>query len=183
DKRVVIITEIGDGIAFVLLARVLPLAFLHVILRVRESGNDFVSLTYGIPSAMIEVQMGVDDDVDIFGRNTRGAEIIQQFSGLTIEVDQAAGQFIPEAGLNQDSLIAGGHQHGIDASREQVLLVGFFFPFPHDLGDHAKENSAIQVIGTVRDGGEFEIAEREAVHGSVHGWTTFNSCSNWSSIM
>ena len=66
---------------------------------------------YGIPSTMVEVQMGVDDDVDIFGRNTRGAEIIQQFSRLTIDFDQAVGQFIPEAGLNQDSLIAGAHQH------------------------------------------------------------------------
>ena len=75
NQRIVVVADVADGIALVLLASMLPLPFLHVILGVRESCDNLVSLSHRVPSTMVEMQMGVDDDVDILGRNTCSSEI------------------------------------------------------------------------------------------------------------
>ncbi len=64
------------------MARVLPLAFLHVIFRFREGGDDLAGLAADrIPSAVVEVQVGVDDDIDVFGRNAGGGRLSSNLAG------------------------------------------------------------------------------------------------------
>jgi hypothetical protein len=48
---------------------VLKFAALHDVARVRKNGDGFSVHDARIPAAMVEVQVGVDNDVDFLGRN------------------------------------------------------------------------------------------------------------------
>ena len=56
---------------------------------------------------MIEMQVRVDDDVDVFGRDAGSGEIRQQLRGLAVELDHAFGELVAHAGLDQHGLLAG----------------------------------------------------------------------------
>src|SRR5579863_7593633 len=64
DQGIVARGHITYGITLVFVS-VVPFAFLDVVLGFRKCGGDFVSLANGVPSAVVEVQVGVDDDVDV----------------------------------------------------------------------------------------------------------------------
>ena len=60
--------EITGAVAFVRVQRVLVFAFLHEILRVRESWHRFVFLDARVSAAMVKVQVRVDDNIDVLRR-------------------------------------------------------------------------------------------------------------------
>ncbi len=72
-----IIWEIAGAIAFGWRAGVLKFLALHKVSRVwkRRHGNTVHDAR--VPSAMIEMQMGIDDDVDLFGLDPCCREAIQ----------------------------------------------------------------------------------------------------------
>ena len=88
DQRIVILRDVADPVALIFVG-VFPLAFLHVVLCLGESGGNLVALADGVPSAMIEVQMAVDDNVDIVRRDARLGELVEQFSGLAVDLDHS----------------------------------------------------------------------------------------------
>ena len=55
------------------------LAALIVVAGAREGGNDgAIGAAHGVPAAVIEVQMSVDDDIEIIGSKAGGIEIGEQ---------------------------------------------------------------------------------------------------------
>ena len=141
-----------------------PLPLLRVILCVWKGCYELFSATDCVPAAMVEMQVRVDDDVDVFGRNSCGVQIVEQFSGLLVDLHHLFGQFVADAGLNQNVFIcrcaraanSGPRQGGSSRQRD---LFG-----PQGLWDHSKEGSAIEEVGSVGDDGEFEVAESCAMH-------------------
>jgi len=71
DQRIVVVADVADAIALVLLLRVLPFAALHVVLRSRESCHSLAVLEDGVPTRMIEMQVRVDDDIDFVESDLR----------------------------------------------------------------------------------------------------------------
>ena len=146
---------------------VLPFPFLHVILRFRERGDHLIALPDGVPAAMIEVQVSVDDDVDVFRRNARRAELLQQLCRLAVDLDHSFREFVAHAGFDQHGLRPGAHHDRVQSQGHQVVGVRFYLALPQAFGDDAEHASAIEVVNPVGDGGQFEIAQGDALHANV----------------
>ena len=58
------------------LVRVLPLAFLGVVPGFREGRFDFAAIANRVPAAVIKMQMGINDDIDLVRGDARGMQII-----------------------------------------------------------------------------------------------------------
>ncbi len=142
----------------------LPLAVGGIVFGFRKRRHDLVALERRVPAAVIEVQVGVDHDVNVFRRNAGGGQIVQQLCRLAENLNQSFRQLVADPGFDQDRLLASADHDGIQSHRNVVVLVGLYFLAPHDLGDDAEECSAVEPINAVGDGHEFEVAKRQAVH-------------------
>ena len=71
NQRIVIRTHIADRVALQLQPPMLPLLPLRVILRLGKCRDYLITAPNRIPSAVIKMQMCVDDNVDILGRNSQ----------------------------------------------------------------------------------------------------------------
>src|SRR6266851_433781 len=169
DQRIVVVSHVTDRVALVFMG-VLPFAFLDVVLCFWKGGYGFTGAEHGVPSAVVEVQVGIDDDIDVAGRNADGTEVVEKLGGLAVELRHLFGEFVADSGFDED----GGataffvpDEDGVQAGRYAVALVSSDFFRPHNFGDDAEEGSAIEVVDAVREGGEFEIAEGYALHGNL----------------
>ena len=142
----------------------LPLFLLDVILRVRKGRDHLIAAPHRIPAAVIKMQVGVDDDVDIFRRDPGGVQVVEQFGRLFVDMHHLFGQFVADASFDEDVFLAGAHEQRIQSRFEPVLLVGRDLLRPHGLRNDAEEGSAVEEVGSVGDDGEFEIAESCAMH-------------------
>src|ERR1700720_437368 len=142
----------------------LPLLLLHVIFRVREGCNNPIAAPHGIPAAVVEMQVRIDDDVDIFRRDSGGVQVVEQLGRLFEDLDQALRQFVAYASFDQNVLLAGAHEQRIQSRVEPVLLVGRNLLRPQGLGDDTKKGSAVEEVSSIGDNSKFEIAESCAVH-------------------
>src|SRR5579863_5661721 len=77
DQRIIVVLHVADGVALTGVAGVLPFALLHVILRLGKRGHSLPALPDRVPSTVIEVQVRVDDNVDVFGRNADGGQVVE----------------------------------------------------------------------------------------------------------
>ncbi len=79
DEGIVVIGDVADGIALELEMAVGDFTAMGEVAGVGESGGDAAVRSAGrVPTAMVEVKMGINDDVDFFGadaarRRRRGA--------------------------------------------------------------------------------------------------------------
>ena len=116
-------------------------------------------------SAMIEVQMAVDDDIDIFRRDARCGELVEQLRGLAVDLDHAFGKLVAYAGFDQHGLRSGANYDRIQSQRDEIVALGLYLAFPQASGNDAEHAAAIKVVGPVREGGKFEIAQGHTLHG------------------
>src|SRR5450631_849782 len=82
-QRIVVLDEVAHAISLVFM-RMSPLPLLHVVGRLGKSGRHAAAAAHRVPAAMVEVQMSVDDDVDVFGSDTSRGEILQQLGWLAV---------------------------------------------------------------------------------------------------
>ena len=75
---------------------------LGIVLCVGECRNDFVALADGVPAAVVEVEMGIDDDVDLFGINFRSGEILEQLGLVAVNFLLLFIELIADAGFDED---------------------------------------------------------------------------------
>ena len=129
DKRIVVVGEIADTIAFVLLVRVGQLAALIVIAGAREGGNDgAIGAAYGVPAAVVEVKMSVDDDIEIIGSKAGGIEIGKQALFVVVDAAGLLGQFVAGSGVDEDGVIRGADGQRVHGDMEAILAsAGSFF--------------------------------------------------------
>jgi hypothetical protein len=109
---------------------------------------------------MIEVQVTVDDNMNVFRRDAGGAEILQQLGRHAVALSYPLRQFVPDPSFNQDGVPAGAHHYGIQPDAHAILFIGSYFLPPQDLGNSTEQGSAVNVVAAVRDGNEFEIAHQ-----------------------
>jgi len=76
DQRIVIRADVADGVTLQLQSPVLPLALGSVIRRFGKRRDDLIALPDRVPAAMVEVQMRVNDDVDVFWSDARCRELV-----------------------------------------------------------------------------------------------------------
>ena len=137
----------------------------------KRRDNLAVLVANGVPSAVVEVQVRVDDDVDILGRHASRGEIVEQLGRLSVELDHSVGEFVAHACLDQDRLFAAArrvhsNQQRVQAGDDAVLLIGRHSARPHDLGNDAEERAAVEYIGSIGKSCEFEVAEIHSLHES-----------------
>ena len=166
DQGIVILRDVADPVALVFVG-VLPLAFLHVVLRPGERAGNLVALADGVPSAMIEVEMAIDDDVYVVRRYARRGQLVEQLSGLAVDLDHSFGQLVARAGFNQHGLRAGADDDGVQAQGNEIVALRLDLSFPETSGDNTEHASAIEVVDPVRDSGQLKIAEVDALHGNL----------------
>ena len=79
DERIVVVSEIADAVAFVLQVGVGQFAALVVVAGARKGGDQgAIGAADGVPAAVVEVKMSVDDNVEIVGSKAGGGEIGEQ---------------------------------------------------------------------------------------------------------
>src|SRR5262249_43375194 len=95
NQGIVVLADVADAVACKLPACMLPLPFLHEILCSRKRRHNSFGVEHGVPTAMVEVQVCVDDDVDVVRSNPSSVHVIQQFRRLYIKFGHALGEFVP----------------------------------------------------------------------------------------
>jgi hypothetical protein len=65
---------------------VFPLAALHVVLRARKGRNGASIPVIRIPAAVIEVEMRVDDDIDLVGRDFGLFELVRHLGAVAVDL-------------------------------------------------------------------------------------------------
>ena len=120
--------------------------------------------TARVPAAMVEVQMGVDDDIDFLGPNAIARLADRGGAGAFEGVDVAAlgVPFIARAGLDEDPLPCRANQQQFMARRMR-LRSSAGRRAPTGLGDDAEHGAAVEAERAVGRGGEFEVAEFHAL--------------------
>ena len=113
-----------------LFAGVSPLAFLHVIFGAREGRHRLAIFVIGVPAAVVEVQVSVDDDVDLVGRNAGLLDALQQLRLVLVDGLALFAELVADAGLDQDVLLAGANQQRIKA-HGMVLRSSGWMRFSH----------------------------------------------------
>ena len=88
---------------------VVPLAFLNVIFCFRKRSNHRVALANRVPTAMIEMQVGVENDVNVFWGDAHRAQVLQQFRRLAVYFDHRFRKFVADSGLDQYRLRSSPH--------------------------------------------------------------------------
>ena len=66
---------------------------------------------YGVPSAMVEMEMRVDDDIDVFRLRPGFAEAVQQLFRRLPDSSLLFLQLVADAGFDQHVELSGAHQH------------------------------------------------------------------------
>jgi len=127
----------------------LPFLPLCVVLRFRKRRHESIAAPNRVPSAVIEMEMGVDDDVDVFRGDSGGVEVLEQLGRLLVDLRHLLRQFVADAGFDQDVLVAGAHEQRIQSCIDAVLRIGHDFLRPHCLRNHAEESSAIEEVGSI----------------------------------
>src|SRR5450755_5116398 len=87
DQRIVVLRDVTDGVPFAWMSRIFPLAFRRVVFGTRKRRHELaIRVTDGIPSAMIKMQVRIDDNVDVLRSNSGRREIIEQPRRLPVKL-------------------------------------------------------------------------------------------------
>src|SRR5437660_9477752 len=102
DQSIIILGNKADGIALARMLGILPLAPGRVILGPGKGRYNLpVLIPHRVPSAMIEMQMGINHDVDILGHDPARGEIVEQLRRLTVELPHPLRKLVAHPGLDQ----------------------------------------------------------------------------------
>ncbi len=153
--------EIAGAVALGGILGVLEFGALDVIARVRKCGHKFAIDDSRVPSAMIEMQVRVDDDIDFLGPDATGGELIRQARRAFEGVDVAAlgVPFIACAGFDQDPLPCRANQQRIHRAGECDCDRRRATALPHGFRNDAEHRAAIEAERAVGENVKFEVAE------------------------
>ena len=111
NQWIVIVAEIAHAIALQLQLSVPPFAFGCVVFCLGEGGNGVPVAIYSVPAAMVEMEMRVDDDVNVFRSRTSFAEAVQQLFRRLPDSFLLFLQLVADAGFDQHIELSGAYQH------------------------------------------------------------------------
>src|SRR2546425_10484091 len=149
--------------------RTLVLAALPEVLGFRTRRDDLVVFAHGIPPAVIEVQVRVDDHVDVLMRE---AEPFQRAFERRFALD---GEVVvklrvhlrAESGIHQDVLPVRPDQQAIQPELDAVLLISRTALLPQDLWDAPEHRAPIQPKPPIRHRIDFKLPQLHSTTGSL----------------
>src|SRR5215469_3126246 len=151
------------------------LACLHVVLRSRKGRHRLAVTIVRVPSAVIEMQMGVDDDVDLIGRDACPLETLHQLHLVLVDVLLLFTELRTNTCLNQHGLLAVTKQQRVGSDFQHVARVGLDAFFPEHLGHYPKKRSTVQLIRSVRQNEYLKISNRGSNHALLPSSTRLSS--------
>src|SRR4030095_10908669 len=98
----------------------LALGLRSVIRRFGKRCDDLIAFPDCIPAAMVEVQMSVDNDVNVFGSDASRPQFVEQPCSLTMNFDHALGEFVPHSSLDQDIVITSANEERVQSGSDEV---------------------------------------------------------------
>src|SRR5437667_305736 len=146
------------------MASVLPLTCGRVVVRARKGGDNLAIFADGVPSTMVEMQVGVYHNVDIFGSYAGRAQVVQQFGRLTVDFCHFFRKFVANPGFDQDIFVSCPNKQRVEPGSYAILCIRSDLFRPEYFRDHSEEASAIEKVSSVRDDSKFEITESCCVH-------------------
>src|ERR1017187_3380325 len=164
DQRVVVVRHIADPVALVLLMRVRQFALLDVVLRPRKRGYRLAVAIVRVPSAVIEVQVRVDDDIDLVRRHASFVETLHQPSLVLVDRLSLLAQLRPDARFDQHGPLSVAHQQRVRSDGKHIARVGSNALFPKHLGHHAEHCSTVKLVSPVGEDRQFVVAHRQPMH-------------------
>src|SRR2546426_6567690 len=156
-----ILLEVTRACSFIGPHRILVLAALHEVLGLRKRRHDLVVFAHGIPPAVIEVQVRVDDHVDVLMRE---AEPFQRAFERRFALD---GEVVvklrvhlrAESGIHQDVLPVRPDQQAIQPQLDAGLLISRTALLPPDLWNDPEHRTALPPKTPVRHRIDFKLSE------------------------
>ncbi len=126
----------------------------------------------GIPAAVVEVQVRVDNDVNFFGTNAGGLEGMRQLLLRTKDAAQFIAELIADSGFDHNGVFAGANDDRVQSQQNAVLLVGRRALLPERLGNHSEHGAAVEEIRPIAEDRQLEVADRCARPHRIRGvWT------------
>src|SRR2546422_155907 len=147
-----ILLELTRACSFIGPHRILVLAALHEVLGLRKRRHDLVVFAHGIPPAVIEVQVRVDDHVDVLMRE---AEPFQRAFERRFALD---GEMVvklrvhlrAKPGVHQNIFAVRPDQQAIQPELDAVLLISRTALLPQDLWDDPEHRAPVQPKPPIR---------------------------------
>jgi hypothetical protein len=160
EQGLVVVGYVGDGVALVAGAGMGDFAGVGVVGGVGEGGDDggaglsgTACGVAGVPAAVVPVQVGIDDGVDAFERDTCFSEGGGEQGLGTVDLCKLWWQFLAEASFNdrrvQAGRGAGADDEGVEAEGDAVLVVAGNGAVPEGFGDDAEHGTAVEVAEAV----------------------------------
>src|SRR5580658_9171197 len=164
-----IFRKIAAAIAFGGLHGVFKFATLNDVLGAAEGGPKTIIDEARVASTVIEVEMGVDDEIDLIGGDPVLGESVDERVAVLNVVDGAlfGVPFGAVAGFNEDVFVLSADEKRVGAHADAIFFVGRRFFLPKDFGNDAEHGAAVEREGAGVEIEDFEIAE---VHGCAFRW-------------
>ena len=108
----------------------------------------------GAAAGVVAVEMGHEDDVDVFGAEADASEVGGEAAGGIVHAEVAAvpgGEFVALSGVDEDEAGGGLDEEGAHLHGDAVFSVGADDAFPEDAGHEAEEAAAVDQLAAVAD--------------------------------
>ncbi len=154
--------EVARPVAFDGLEGLLPLPPLDGVPRPREGGRPaLLPRPDGVPAAVVEVEVGVDDDVDVARPDPDLLEEAEE-AGLApdaVEIGVAAVDVGADAGLDEDRRPRAPDEVAAEGQGDAVLPVRRGPTLPEGAGDDAEHGPAVDEERPVQEPEDLELAD------------------------
>src|SRR5690242_11094223 len=141
-----VLREIAGTVALGWMKSMLDLGAVNVVFGVGKRGNRDAVGQPRAAAGVIKVEMRVDHDVDLRGRDAlclqRGSERITGFHG--VYVAELVAPLCAVAGLNQDRLTVSAHEKRVAAEGAAVAFVGRHFLVPERFRNNAEHGASVK---------------------------------------
>src|SRR5487761_396463 len=164
DRHIIFKQETGAVALRRLFCR-LQVFLLHEVTRFRKRRARFTIHNSRIPTAMIEMQMRVDDEVDVFRSYSVRGKLVRK-SRRTLEginLPALLVPFVTRTRFHQIGLSRRAYKQAIHREQNPVPLVGARLLFPHRLWYHAKHRAAVEAQRPVIQHQKFQVPQSQRV--------------------
>jgi hypothetical protein len=147
-------------VSFRRIQRVFPLTSLNEITSARESGDSFPAQTPRVPTAVVEMKVRVDDNVDVLRLEPQFIESREERRGMLdiIDVLELRVELVPNACFHENVLPPGTNQQAGQGKPDSVAFVRWGLAFPQGLRHDAEHLSSVEGKSSVADRVQFEVA-------------------------
>ena len=157
--------DVAHFVAEMAFMRVLPFAAPRVIARLGKSGPHRGIGQDGVPAAVVEVEVRVDDDIHAFRIDRVAADYFRhrgRNGGEFHALARLLARLIACAGFHQDSVAASLDDVAVEGQPDAVFLIRLELFAPKSAGDDAEHCAAVPPVEARLHQGDFEIAQFQA---------------------